>query len=86
MQEQGVSVGSSESKKLAAFNIIERKGFDKAIWSRVGTAFYNRDGSINLHLDSFPIGGKVHLREDKYPEGSKRRDSHAAPAELDAEA
>ena len=28
-------------------------------------AWVNRDGSINLHFDSLPIGGKVHLREDK---------------------
>jgi hypothetical protein len=52
-------------RKFACWNIIERKDSEKALWSRVGTAFTNRDGSINVYLDSFPLGGKVQLRDDK---------------------
>ena len=36
------------------FGIIERPGQEKAFWSRIGVAFKNRDGSINLKLDFFP--------------------------------
>jgi hypothetical protein len=52
----------------AAYNIIERKGSDKSIWSRVGSAWLNRDGSFNVVLDSYPVGGKIHVREDKRDE------------------
>jgi len=36
------------------YGIIERPGQEKAFWSRIGVAFRNRDGSINLKLDFFP--------------------------------
>ncbi|MGZ6143511.1 MAG: hypothetical protein ACXWLM_09235, partial [Myxococcales bacterium] len=51
-------------KPWAAFNIIERGegAGKKRIWSRVGSAFKNRDGSFNIYLDSFPLGGKVQIR------------------------
>jgi hypothetical protein len=61
-QETGVSEGGGR-KPWAAYNIIERQG-GKRIWSRVGSAFKNRDGSINVFLDSLPIGGKIQIRED----------------------
>ena len=53
-------------KPWAAYNIIEYGDGPKKkrIWSRIGSAFHNRDGSINIFLDSLPLGGKVHIRED----------------------
>jgi hypothetical protein len=70
-------------KMLIAYNIIERAGRDKAIFSRVGCAFVNKDGSLNLHLDSMPFNGKVHIREERErPDWQPRRRS----ALLDAEA
>ncbi len=63
--------GGSRKPALAAFNIIERPGLEKPIWSRIGSAWVNRDGSFSVVLDSFPLGGKIHLREDKF-EGPKR--------------
>lgn len=67
MQETtvGTSSGAGRKPSLAAFNIIERPGMEKPIWSRVGSAWVNRDGSFSVILDSYPIGGKIHLREDK---------------------
>jgi hypothetical protein len=32
-------------------------------WMRVGTAFTNKDDSINLYLDVLPKDGKLQLRE-----------------------
>lgn len=61
-QETAVSDAGGR-KPWAVYNIIERQG-GKRIWSRVGTAFKNRDGSINVFLDSLPIGGKIQIRED----------------------
>jgi hypothetical protein len=47
---------------LKALQPIEGKD-GKTSWRRIGTAFPNRDNSINLYLDSFPRDGKVQLRE-----------------------
>ena len=34
-------------------------------WTRIGVGFPNRDGSINLFLDAFPIGtNKLQVRVD----------------------
>jgi hypothetical protein len=37
---------------------------------KLGVAHVNRDGSINLYLDAFPIGtNKLQVREDDRPPG-----------------
>lgn len=48
-------------KRLAVFSIKEAKG--GSIWVRAGTAFVNKDGSLNLLLDVLPLDGKLHVRE-----------------------
>jgi hypothetical protein len=52
------------AKRWAAFDVIDRGGNKGFIWSRVGSAWLERDGSITLVLDSVPIGGRIHLREE----------------------
>lgn len=52
-----ISVG----KRLAVFSIRENK--NGSVWVRAGTAFVNKDGSLNLLLDVLPIDGKLHVRE-----------------------
>lgn len=46
---------------LIAYTIRERSG--KKFWIRIGSAFHNRDGSINVKLDALPIDGQIQLRE-----------------------
>ena len=58
-------------KRLAVFSIREGKG--GSIWVRAGSAFVNKDGSLNLLLDVLPLDGRLHVRE-----AAERRD--AAPA------
>jgi hypothetical protein len=70
------------SKPWAAYNIIERKN-GKAIWSRVGSAFKNRDGSFNLFLDAFPVGGRLNIREDDR-EYNNNRERTPSPVEAEA--
>ena len=77
--EQQKAVGGG-NRPWAAYNIIKREG-GKNIWSRVGSAFKNRDGSFNLFLDAFPIGGRVNIREDDREYTNKER---GAPAEAEA--
>ena len=65
MQEQIAKSGNGRRPPLEAFNIIEREGLERPYWQKIGVGWVNRDGSINVQLDSLPIAGKVQLREYK---------------------
>lgn len=41
--------------------ITERN--DKSYWNRIGVAFINRDGSINVKLDALPVSGEMQIRD-----------------------
>lgn len=75
--------GNGKRKPWAAYNIIEVKATGKNIWSRVGSAFFNQDGSINIHLDAFPLQGKIHIRED---DRERRPDAQRGALAREAEA
>jgi len=61
-------------KRLAVFSIREGKG--GTVWVRAGSAFVNRDGSLNVLLDVLPLDGKLHVRE-----AGERREAQDAAAE-----
>lgn len=72
--------GTNGAKKLAVFALVEHP--DRADetkthtrWVKIGAAFVNRDGSMNLYLDAFPIGtNKLQVREDdRVPGAGPRR-------------
>lgn len=44
-----------------AYAIVERGG--KKHWLRVGIAFVNVDGSLNVRLDAMPVSGQLHIRD-----------------------
>jgi len=48
-----------------AFQIVEGKD-GKSRWTKVGMAFVNKDGSINVFLDAFPKDGKIQIRDRKF--------------------
>jgi hypothetical protein len=62
MENQQHTGGGGRSRPWAAYNIVERSG--RRYWNRVGSAFHNRDGSMNIFLDSLPRDGKIQIRED----------------------
>jgi hypothetical protein len=64
----------TQGKRLAVFSIREGKG--GTVWVRAGSAFVNRDGSLNVLLDVLPLDGKLHVRE-----AGDRRESAEAAAE-----
>ena len=65
----------STAKRLAVYTIIEKPGSDRSFWSRIGSAWINRDQSINIQLDALPVNGKLHVREpSERPEGGKPED------------
>ncbi len=82
MNEQTASTAGR--RPLAVFAVIEREN-RPSIWIRVGSAFPNRDGSINLLLDAFPIGSnRLQIREQRSEDAP--RNGHPGAPPLDAEA
>jgi hypothetical protein len=55
---------SAPKKPWIAYNVIDKPGLSNRIWMRVGMAWLNRDGSINVVLDALPLGGRIQLRMD----------------------
>jgi len=56
----------SDNTPREVFNIIEGKD-GKSRWVKIGSAFVNRDGSINALLDVYPRDGKIQIRERRKP-------------------
>ena len=49
------------SKMKIAYVITTRNG--KNFWNRVGVAFVNNDGSINVKLEAVPVNGEIQIRD-----------------------
>jgi hypothetical protein len=66
------------------FGVVNRN--NQNYWTRIGTAFENADGSLNLKFDYRPVDADttIQLRDPKPATGEKPdapRQSPAAPAE-----
>ena len=70
---------NEKRKRFDILQPIERKD-RSTFWMRLGTAFENRDGSLNLYLDALPLGGKLQVRESRETE-----EDADAPAEAKAD-
>ena len=46
---------------FVVYTVIETKG-SKDFWQRVGSAWSNKDGSLNIVLNALPVNGKLHVR------------------------
>lgn len=53
---------TAETMKLV-YTVIDRDG--KPFWLRVGVAFVNKDGSLNVKLDALPTNGTLQIRDWK---------------------
>jgi hypothetical protein len=49
------------SKMKIAYVIIERNG--RKFWNRIGVAFINSDGSMNVKLEAIPVSGEMQIRD-----------------------
>ncbi len=82
---QGVGV-VVQGKRYQVFSIKEilEKDEKKSVWLKAGSAWVNRDGSINVYLDVLPLDGKLHVREaidEKRAESPGQAAHQAASAE-----
>ncbi|MBI2067195.1 MAG: hypothetical protein HYT77_04200 [Deltaproteobacteria bacterium] len=52
------------------YTVSDREGDQKSRWTKIGIGFVNRDDSINVILDAYPVNGKLQIRtrENKKPE------------------
>jgi hypothetical protein len=68
-------------KRYQVFSIKEGKEKNSgSTWVRVGAAFINRDGSMNIYLDALPLEGKLHVREsEKRDSASDERSERGSP-------
>ncbi len=72
-------------KMLSVYAIIERKDSTRpSYWMKIGSAFTNQDGSINLYLDAFPLGPhhKLQVRESRPAEPPRTARAEPALTEL----
>ncbi|MBI2092765.1 MAG: hypothetical protein HYT75_07235 [Deltaproteobacteria bacterium] len=52
-------------QRKEVFHIKDLGDGKKSIWTRIGSAFTNKDGSINAFLDVIPIDGRIHIRDPR---------------------
>jgi len=50
-------------KDVYAIYETKADGRERARWVRVGVAFPNRDGSVNVLLDAIPLSGRLQIRD-----------------------
>ena len=51
----------NNGKMKIVYVISERNS--KSYWNRIGVAFVNNDGSINVKLDAVPVTGELQIRD-----------------------
>ena len=70
-------------KRLQVFSIKEttekQSEEKKTVWVKAGSAWVNRDGSLNVYLDVLPLDGKLHVREALEDKRAENSNSRAAP-------
>jgi hypothetical protein len=54
--------GNQRAVWRTVYTVVDR-GHNKKLWLRVGVAFVNRDGSLNVRLDAMPVNGQLYIRE-----------------------
>ncbi len=62
----------ADKAKRELWGVVSREGSEKDFWTRIGTAFENKDGSWNLLFDYYPTSSNitVQMRKPKAPEGA----------------
>lgn len=74
---------SSNRKKVLC--PVQRKD-GKTFWMSVGSAFPNKDGSMNVYLDAYPSNGRLQIRELDERDLQPRRPHNDGGMDASAEA
>jgi len=65
-------------KDVYAIYESKTEGRERSRWVRVGVAFDNKDGSLNVLLDALPLSGRLQIRSrpsDATAEGGDASDT-----------
>lgn len=59
------------------FVVTERTTADgaKSFWTKIGSAFTNKDGSVTVKLEALPLSGTLQIRDAETPEQRDARRS-----------
>jgi hypothetical protein len=60
-------------KDVYAIYESKTEGREHSRWVRVGVAFDNRDGSVNVLLDAIPLSGRLQIRDRAEPQAGKEQ-------------
>lgn len=61
-----------EKRRFKEVWLVEDRREGKSMWTRVGTAFENADGSWNIRLSAMPVaGGRLNMRDPVAREDAK---------------
>ena len=63
------------ARMMEVFTIVDKEGFERSFWVKVGACFPNRDGSLNVYLDALPLNGRLQIRERTRPQNNKEEQS-----------
>jgi hypothetical protein len=63
------------ARMMEVFTIVDKEGFERSFWVKVGACFPNRDGSLNVYLDALPLNGRLQIRERNRPQSNKEEQS-----------
>lgn len=68
--KEGENMSETSSSNHTAKDVFHMKEGDngKTFWTKIGSAFVNRDGSINAYLDALPRDGKIQIRDRRSKE------------------
>ncbi|MFC1641810.1 hypothetical protein ACFL5O_03850 [Myxococcota bacterium] len=51
-----------DSSKMKVVYVIAQRN-NKSYWNRIGVAFVNSDGSLNVRLEALPVSGELQIRD-----------------------
>ncbi|MBI5532562.1 MAG: hypothetical protein HY898_07595 [Deltaproteobacteria bacterium] len=51
-----------DSSKMKIVYTITERG-ERSYWTRIGVAYVNRDGSLNIKLEAVPVNGTMQVRD-----------------------
>lgn len=66
------------------YTIVERPRDGRKFWLRIGAAFENADGSINVYLDALPVNGQIQIRDQRAEGGSRAPGAEGGDGEAEA--
>ncbi|MBM4283390.1 MAG: hypothetical protein FJ137_22485 [Deltaproteobacteria bacterium] len=53
----------ARSRRFKEVWLVEDRKNARSVWTRVGAAFENADGSWNIKLSAVPLGGRLNVRD-----------------------